>query len=236
MADPDIFVWLGRKEPATREEIYRAATIVADRLCGSVANPIIRNAQEERQLAAIKAWLERRGYRYMPTSEGTRFDQMAAGTFSFRMNVPVKLEDGERTVNIPVDVVVMPKTAKQGTLPVLFHAQRPGSRYRSAPVYGPESRNTNHQSRNTRTAPPETRNTNHETRLTGPSTSGRVAGTRRTQSRRSYLESMGWRAYEPLRSKHESRNTIHETRFTPAAHAPSRAAPEPFGSLGVAAK
>ena len=126
MADPDIFVWLGRKEPATREEIYRAATIVADRLCGSVANPIIRNAQEERQLAATKAWLERRGYGYMPTSEGTRFDQMAAGTFSFRMNVPVKLEDGERTVNIPVDVVVMPKTAKQGTLPVLFEAKSAG--------------------------------------------------------------------------------------------------------------
>ena len=45
--------------------------------------------------------------------------------------------------------------------------------------------------------------------VTGPSTPGRVAGTRRTQSRRSYLESMGWSAYEPLRPKHESRNTIH---------------------------
>ena len=61
MADPDIFVWLGRKEPATEEEIYRAATIVADRLCGCVANPIIRNAQEKRQLAAMKVWLEGRG-------------------------------------------------------------------------------------------------------------------------------------------------------------------------------
>ena len=38
----------------------------------------------------------------------------------------------------------------------------------------------------------ESRNTNHEARLTGPSTPGRVAGTKRTQSRRSYLESMGW--------------------------------------------
>ena len=38
----------------------------------------------------------------------------------------------------------------------------------------------------------ESRNTNHGSRLTGPSTSGRVAGTRRTQSRRNYLESMGW--------------------------------------------
>ena len=72
----------------------------------------------------------------------------------------------------------------------------------------------------------ESRNTNHESRLTRPSTSGRVAGTRRTQSRRSYLESMGWSAYEPLLPKHQSRNTTHETRFIPAAHAPSRAAAE----------
>ena len=126
MADPDIFVWLSRKKQATKKEIYRAATIVADRLCGSVANPIIRNAQEKRQLAAIKAWLECRGYRYMPTSEGSPFDQMAAGTFSFRMNVPVELEGGERTVNIPVDAVVMPKTATRGTLPVLFEAKSAG--------------------------------------------------------------------------------------------------------------
>lgn len=57
LADPDIFVWLGRRTPATELEIHRAATIVADRLCGAVANPIIRNAQEKRQLAAIGAWL-----------------------------------------------------------------------------------------------------------------------------------------------------------------------------------
>src|SRR5690606_14446622 len=44
MADPDIFVWLGRETGASEAEIHRAATIVADRLCGSVANPIIRNA------------------------------------------------------------------------------------------------------------------------------------------------------------------------------------------------
>lgn len=62
LADPDIFVWLGRKEPATETEITRAATIVADRLCGAVANPIIRNAQERRQLATIGGWLQARGY------------------------------------------------------------------------------------------------------------------------------------------------------------------------------
>jgi type II restriction enzyme len=126
MADPDIFPWLGRATPATETEIHRAATIVADRLCGAVANPIIRNAQEKRQLAAIKAWLEARGYRQLPAGDSTRFNAMTPGTFSFRMNVPVKLEGGLKTVNIPVDAVIMPKAAKPGQLPLFFEAKSAG--------------------------------------------------------------------------------------------------------------
>lgn len=61
MADKDIFTWLDENKQPTDEELYRASTIVADRLCGSVANPIIRNEQEQRQLAYIGSWLEARG-------------------------------------------------------------------------------------------------------------------------------------------------------------------------------
>lgn len=126
MADPDIFVWLDRKTAPTNTEVHRAATIVADRLCGAVANPIIRNAQEKRQLAAIKTWLEERGYKQLPPGEGTRFDAMPAGTFSFRMNVPVKLDDGVRTVNIPIDAVIMPRGAKSRQIPIFFEAKSAG--------------------------------------------------------------------------------------------------------------
>jgi len=126
MADPDIFVWLGTKNTPTETEIHRAATIVADRLCGSVANPIIRNAQEKRQLATIKTWLESRGYTQLPPGDGTRFDAMQPGTFSFRMNVPVKLENKVRSVNIPIDAVIMPKNAKAKQLPVFFEAKSAG--------------------------------------------------------------------------------------------------------------
>jgi|ERR1035437_7033197 type II restriction enzyme len=126
MADPDIFVWLGRSSPATDTEVHRAATIVADRLCGAVANPIIRNAQEKRQLAAIKAWLEARQYTHQPSGTGTRFDAMAPGTFSFRMNVPVKLQGGVQSVNIPIDAAIMPKTTKRGELPIFFEAKSAG--------------------------------------------------------------------------------------------------------------
>ncbi|UVT18055.1 MAG: XamI family restriction endonuclease (plasmid) [Nitrospira sp.] len=126
MADPDIFVWLGRKDLPTETEIHRAATIVADRLCGAVANPIIRNAQEKRQLAAIKAWLEQRGYSQLPQGDGTTYDTMTPGTFSFRMNVPVTLEGGTQTVNIPIDAVIMPKSAQAGDFPVFFEAKSAG--------------------------------------------------------------------------------------------------------------
>ncbi len=91
MADPDIFPWLNRSQSPSQEDIYRAATIVADRLCGSVTNPIIRNAQEQRQLAAIQNWLEACQYTKLVGQDGIRFDQMPPGTFSFRMNVPVNL-------------------------------------------------------------------------------------------------------------------------------------------------
>lgn len=126
MADPDIFVWIGRKEAPSEAEIHRAATIVADRLCGAVANPIIRNAQEKRQLAVIKAWLEARDYRHTPIGKGTKFDAMPPGTFNFRLIVPARLEDGARTVNIPVDAVIKPKDSNPDDLPILLEAKSAG--------------------------------------------------------------------------------------------------------------
>ena len=125
MADTDIFVWLGREKPGTPEEIHRAATIVADRLCGAVADPIIRNAQEQRQLSAIEEWLEKKGYRKLRGGEADSFDQMPPGTFSFRFNVPVKLDSGKE-VNIPIDAIVMRKKAKLGDYPILLEAKSAG--------------------------------------------------------------------------------------------------------------
>ena len=126
MADPDILVWLERGDMPSEQERYRAATIVADRLCGAVANPIIRNAQEKRQLGAIAAWLEPRGYVSLPAGEQRSYENMRPGTFSFRMNVPAEQEGAGRQVNIPVDAVVMPKTASIGDFPLLVEAKSAG--------------------------------------------------------------------------------------------------------------
>jgi hypothetical protein len=124
MADPDIFVWLEANRTGTEAEVHRAATIVADRLTNADANPIIKNAQEKRQLAAIGAWLEGRGYKRLP--EGIRYNAMPPGTYSFRLNVPVRVEGSTSTVNIPVDTVVMPVTATAGAMPLMIEAKSAG--------------------------------------------------------------------------------------------------------------
>ena len=126
MADPDILVWLERGDTPSEQERYRAATIIADRLCGAVANPIIRNAQEDRQLAAIAAWLDGQGYTSLPAGGQRSYDTMQPGTFSFRMNVPAEQEGAGREVNIPVDAVIMPKMAQPGDLPLLVEAKSAG--------------------------------------------------------------------------------------------------------------
>lgn len=125
MADPDIFVWLSEMREPTEQEVQRSATVVADRLCGAVADPIIRNAQEKRQLAAITRFLQDRGYTEANT--GTKYNEMVPGTFSFHTNVPVLVAKGAvDKINIPVDVVILPKLAQAGDFPLLIEAKSAG--------------------------------------------------------------------------------------------------------------
>jgi len=127
LADRDIFPWLDTNQTPTETEIYRAATIVADRLCGSSADPIVRNAQEARQLRELSAWLDGHGYRLLPAAQRVRFNEMPPGTYSFRLNIPVNLSDeGGKTVNIPIDTVIMRKTAQSGDRPLLIEAKSAG--------------------------------------------------------------------------------------------------------------
>ena len=51
---------------------------------------------------------------------------MEPGTFSFRLNVPAEQEGTNRRVSIPIDAVVMPKTARAGDLPLLIEAKSAG--------------------------------------------------------------------------------------------------------------
>lgn len=123
LLDRDVFPWLGNRKAPADHERNRASTIVADRLCSAVANPIVRNAQEQRQLALIGEYLDRCGYRKQGHLSGTPIREMEPGTYTFRMNLPV---GKTHKVNIPIDVVIQPKKLRKDRLPVLIEAKSAG--------------------------------------------------------------------------------------------------------------
>jgi DNA-binding XRE family transcriptional regulator len=53
MIDPDVFIWFDDYENTNADDIWRAATVIADWLCGADSNPIIRNDQERCQLVLV---------------------------------------------------------------------------------------------------------------------------------------------------------------------------------------
>lgn len=127
MLDLDIFPWLAERRRPTDDERYRSSTIVADRLCGALADPIVRNAQEKRQFDLIQQYLTRKGYRLKAHPSSTPMTQMEAGTFTFRLNVLVKSsKPGAPLVKIPIDAVIQPLNAKLPHLPLLIEAKSAG--------------------------------------------------------------------------------------------------------------
>jgi hypothetical protein len=123
LVDRDIFPWLVDDNAPSDHERNRASTIVADRLCSAVANPIVRNAQERRQLTLIGEYLDNLGYRRKVHPAGKPLTEMEPGTYTFRMNLPV---GKALKVNIPIDVVIQPKKLRKDRLPILIEAKSAG--------------------------------------------------------------------------------------------------------------
>ena len=115
LLDVDLFPWIAKRIAPTATIRHRAATVVADRVCGAVADPIVRNAQEQRQLALVDTYLRKLGY--IPTSPVSDPRGMPPGTYCFRMTI-VAL--GTR---IPVDIVIQPKNVvRPDRFPILIEA------------------------------------------------------------------------------------------------------------------
>jgi hypothetical protein len=70
--------------------------------------------------------VEARGYRQLQILDAAKFNSMPPGTFSFRMNIPIKLEGGLISVNIPVDAVIKPHVSKSDNMPILIEAKSAG--------------------------------------------------------------------------------------------------------------
>src|SRR5712691_11812055 len=120
LIDKDLFPWLDEKRKPTKQERLRAALIVADRDCGAAADPIIRNAQEQRQLKMISDFLIKRSYK-KASVRGKR-TELLPGTFATHFNVPVS----RGTVNIPIDVVIQPHKPNKVNFPILIEAKSAG--------------------------------------------------------------------------------------------------------------
>jgi len=121
--DHDIFPWTTAGIRPSDEERHRASTIVADRLCGAVSDPIIRNAQERRQLSYIGSHLKKKGYKEKALSPSQDIHSMQPGTFSFRTNVVV---GDTYKVNIPIDVIIQPQKPHPNGMPILIEAKSAG--------------------------------------------------------------------------------------------------------------
>lgn len=125
LIDDELFSWLISKSGNTAaSNRQRAEIIVADRLCGVLTDPVIRNEQERRQLSVISNYLEDKGYlKAAPTT----YMDLKPGEFAFHLNIRARLSaDGDETVNIPVDVAIQPKSAKMGNLPIIIEAKSAG--------------------------------------------------------------------------------------------------------------
>lgn len=125
MIDQDIFDWLLKKRDPSLTELNRASAIIADRLCGSYSDPLIRNEQEKRQLGAISNFLEKRGYSLVDTNES--INEMKEKTFSFHKNVPAFIsgQDGKK-INITVDVAVKRPETSHNQFPLLIECKSAG--------------------------------------------------------------------------------------------------------------
>jgi hypothetical protein len=124
LLDPDVFVWVPEKRVPSDEERHRASSIIADRLTGAVANPIIKNAQEKRQLTEIKRYLTAKGYARKPHPPGLSLTEMEPGTFCFHYSVAT----GQAThkVNVSIDALIQPRALRANRLPIMVEAKSAG--------------------------------------------------------------------------------------------------------------
>lgn len=111
LLDRRLISWLDYEQDPLARDLYIAKHVAADRLCGNMSAPIIKNAQEARQLTVISSYLDPKGYRLIDDPSIGAFD-MPRGTYAYHKNIRMfqnALDDSDGYVSTPVDVVIMPK-------------------------------------------------------------------------------------------------------------------------------
>lgn len=125
LLDSDIMPWLERKSYPHEMDRLLATHVIGDRVCGSLSDPIIRNEQERRQLKSINDYLNDKGYTFVESKDIDNVMAMEAGTYSYHLNMPAKRNDN-KSVNMPIDVVIKRIDAAPDELPVLIECKSAG--------------------------------------------------------------------------------------------------------------
>lgn len=120
LLDLEVFSWRVENRVPINSERDLAAFVVADRLCSSLANPIIRNAHQARQRQILAGLLSKVEYVEEAHSPDLPINFMKPGTFAFGMNVPTD------AAIVAVDLVVQPKQPTGNRIPIMIELKAAG--------------------------------------------------------------------------------------------------------------
>jgi hypothetical protein len=120
LLDLEVFAWRAEGRQPTGAERDLAAFVVADRLCSSLSNPIIRNAHQERQRKILADLLSGAGYVEQAHGPDLPMSFMTPGTYAFGMNVPSNM------AIVAVDLVIQPKQPTGNRIPIITELKAAG--------------------------------------------------------------------------------------------------------------
>lgn len=121
LLDTDLLSWIDKARSPTAHQKELAAYVVSDRLCGAMADPLIRNEQERRQIRAISGFLKAKGY---VESKPRTYRDLNPGEYAVHLALNVRV--GSRMIKLPGDVSVLPRHASKGDMPLLIEAKSAG--------------------------------------------------------------------------------------------------------------
>ena len=91
LLDKDVFPWLNLNTIPSEAEKASAASVLSDRLCSSLADPLIRNEQERRQLDTICKILNQHGYNQVTSSSIASIKDFPRHCYAIHYNVQMNL-------------------------------------------------------------------------------------------------------------------------------------------------
>jgi XamI-like restriction endonuclease len=120
LLDLEVLPWRMQNRVATDDERDLAAFLVADRLCASRSDPIIRNAHQVRQRQILAEMLSKAEFVGGAHSPDLPINFMKPGTFAFGMNVPTE------AAMVAVDLVVQSKQPAGNRIPIMIELKAAG--------------------------------------------------------------------------------------------------------------